>query len=177
MSVNSKMTAIAAAIRQKRGISDALSLDQMAAEIGNIHTGITPVGTKTITANGSYDVTEFASALVNVAGDFQHGEITLTSVTSTITIPVNGTLSHFVMYRDIVSTSEFTESSVAITFSLIGVYGSFRWSGSSLTYQDFTSIGSNQNISTTVEFTNGNVIVHSRSYAFDANVLYKWIAW
>lgn len=40
MSVNSKMTAIADAIREKTGGTSALTLDQMAAEIASISTGI-----------------------------------------------------------------------------------------------------------------------------------------
>ena len=66
MSVQSKMTAIADAIRAKRGIANALTLDQMATEIGSIQTGIMPTGTKSITANGTYDVTQFAGAEVDV---------------------------------------------------------------------------------------------------------------
>lgn len=82
MSVNSKMTAIANAIRTKRGISGTLTLDQMATEIGNIQTGITPRDTKTIIANGTYDVTEFASAMVNVSDHLKEWDITLTNDTA-----------------------------------------------------------------------------------------------
>lgn len=49
----------------------------------NVQTGITPTGTKTITANGTHDVSSFANALVNVPG--------LNAKVFTVTIPSNVT--------------------------------------------------------------------------------------
>lgn len=61
-------TAIAAAITGK-GVPTAASdsYATMAQNIGNIETGITPSGTKEISANGTYDVTQYASAHVDVS--------------------------------------------------------------------------------------------------------------
>lgn len=54
------------AIRNKNGTTGNIPHQNIPDEIGKIETGITPTGTKTITENGTHDVTEYASANVNV---------------------------------------------------------------------------------------------------------------
>ena len=92
MALIDKLNAIGEAIRAKTGKTTKLTLDQMPIEIANIETGgtipegyIKPSGTLNITQNGTYDVTEKASAVVFVS---QEG-ITLQDKT----IEVNGTYS------------------------------------------------------------------------------------
>lgn len=87
MSVNSKMTAIASRIRTLLGLSNTMGLDAMATNLGTAQAevdeqaaliaqissvlnskagGIIPTGSKTITTNGTHDVTSVANAIVNV---------------------------------------------------------------------------------------------------------------
>ena len=61
------LTNIANAIRNQNGTSTKYKPSEMAAAISNIQTGIEPTGELTITSNGTYDVTKYASAEVNVA--------------------------------------------------------------------------------------------------------------
>lgn len=64
---DTNLTNIADVIRAKNGSTDTYKVDEMAEAIRNIESGITPTGELTITENGTFDVTNYASANVNVA--------------------------------------------------------------------------------------------------------------
>lgn len=65
---DTNLTNIANSIRNKNGSTTKYKPSEMASAISNIQTGIEPSGTLDITSNGTYDVTNYASANVNVAG-------------------------------------------------------------------------------------------------------------
>lgn len=73
---------IASAIREKNGTANTYNVAEMGQAIRSIQTesgGITPTGTIQINTNGTHDVTQYASASVNVpTGITPSGDITIT---------------------------------------------------------------------------------------------------
>lgn len=66
--LNNFLTDVADAIREKKGTADKIKASDFDNEIASIEAGgVTPSGEINITENGTYDVTNYASAVVDVA--------------------------------------------------------------------------------------------------------------
>lgn len=108
--LNALFTAIANSIRGKTGGTGKIVADDFPSVIDSLSTGgITPTGTKTITTNGSHDVTAFATAQVNVpVGVTPSGTKTITEngtydVTSFASAVVNVTGANIRVFTSTVS--------------------------------------------------------------------------
>lgn len=90
----SLLTDIADSIRSKNGSTDTYTPAEMATAISEIETGgggggITPTGTIQITANGTHNVTNYASANVNVTPSLQSKSATPSETAQTVTADSN----------------------------------------------------------------------------------------
>lgn len=178
---------IATAITGKGVTTNASdSFQTMATNIGNIQnggTGIIPTGTKEITENGTYDVTNFASALVNVPKNTSSGTITGTFTGAdelTKTIDVGSNFTNFLLMTDAFSSTISYGSRLVIFIGVIdsvlryqimsnntgaGVLGYLKSSNGNMT----TSISGN---SITISNFSGTTPTH-----FKSGVVYRWYAW
>lgn len=123
------LTTVADAIRNKGGTSAPLAFpDGFATAIGDIPTGITPTGTKTITANGTYDVTQFASAAVNVQPTLQSKTLTLgANAPQTVTPDSGKVLSSVPVSLD---TSVIKAENIKKDVTILGRTGTYEGGGS-----------------------------------------------
>ena len=64
---DSSLIGIGSAIRSKNGSNTTYKPSEMAAAINALNMGITPSGSLSVTANGTYDVSQYASVVVNIS--------------------------------------------------------------------------------------------------------------
>jgi len=101
----SSVQAIANAIRTKLGTDAAYKIGDMATAVSLIPTGITPTGSITLSSNGTYDVTNYASAVV--ATPVPSGNIEITAD----------------QYEKTVDVTNYVTAKVYNPVSLISVFG------------------------------------------------------
>ena len=167
------------------------SFQTMATNIGNIQnggTGITPVGTKEISENGTYDVTNFASVVVNVqsgeGSNIENGTITPSKNLDTITFNTSKKCSNIIIYK---TSSTLTPSGVRQIALYACINNNIQRciatnaNGTAWASNYLSDSNPNSNAPRTV-FNDSSIVVYSNSSLGGSGYYakgeeYTWIAW
>ena len=200
MSVSSKMTAIADEIRELSGTSGAMGLDAMKTNLGEANdevasqasliaqiakaledkaaSGITPTGTRTITENGTYDVTNYASAVVNVTTGGGTSSLSVKSGTTTNATIETGLsdIEEFFIYKESQNSAGLIRLHYSKTSGTSYMYAQ-TWSASSYGSKIITN-STTVSVQPTVD--GGSITLPNgttpASGGLSSGVTYKWIA-
>lgn len=145
----------------------------------------TPSGSLSITENGTFDVTKFASAIVNVvssggSGDMESGSF-IGDGSSVVTIPVTSKKSNVFIYADIATVVEantayaniciFAKSGYGMMAGMVNYAGN-ACTGGLISETNYTSDGSH------VEFSENSISVKNKTSGttstFASNITYNW---
>lgn len=193
-SASNGKTLIANAITGKgvaTNVSD--SFQTMATNIKNISSGsggggITPTGTKEITQNGTYDVTNFAAVLVNVAstggttgsGDnIESGTITPTKQSTDIDIPTTKKCSNIIFFQhEMNGGAGYRTLAGLIRCGGVGINLASNSTGTTL---NMISASGTPLTCVVVTFTDNNIHIYSDANTggggYLADKQYDWYAW
>lgn len=161
----------------------------MATNINNIKVGgggITPTGTKEITQNGTYDVTNFASVLVNVASQggssgnsVESGTITPEEKSTDITINTSKKCSNLLFFQHVLGTGTGYRTVVGII--RLGDFKTNLTSNSTGATLNVIATSESQINAVTVTFRDNGIDLHLNSAAAGGGYLvskpHVWYAW
>lgn len=121
---------IADAIRAKTGSQASMTPAQMVTNIASIPTGTTPTGTMNISSNGTYDVTNYASAVVAVSAS--SSEVAATTYANNNGTKIEVTLTNGTFYENTTDNpgSIYNELDTGTMYGMVAnASGNVVWKG------------------------------------------------